>query len=151
MKHHRITYAEMAYTRNPTPARGPEVYSLDELRYYARKFWNDRIYGICGVEGAKNAFSAACGLRHQYLKKLLVDDPPQLQFVRADTQRRISKAVRNVIMGKIRYVTDPKRIRRAIGVYDPNGMPLEGVREAPRAVEFALRKGLFGPRLHRLS
>lgn len=147
----RIRWDEMAYTRNPHPARGPEVYSLDELRYYLRKFWTDRMYGVCHITGGKAAFCNACGMVQGYFKSVFVDDPPKMQFLRAETQRRVSKAVRNVLTGKIRYETDLRNVRHAIGKLDPEGRPPAGVKEFPRVTEFQLQWSRLGPRVHRLS
>lgn len=147
----RITWVEMVYTRNPTPARGPEVYSLDELRYYIREFWTNRLYGICSLRGGKSAFIKACGLGAPHFEKVLLSDPPKMQFLRAETQRRLSKAVRNVLTGKIHYETDPRNVSHAIGIFDLEGRPPVGSKEVPRAVEFRLQFSRFGPRIHRLA
>lgn len=149
--HRRITWAEMAYTRNPNPARGPEVYSLDELRHYCRLFWRNRMYGVCHVSGGQKAFSKACGLDKRSFIGIFIDEPPKQQYLRADTQRRVSKAVRNVLTGKIHYETDPQNVRGAIGKFDFEGKPPAGVKEFPRTAEFRLQYSRFGPRLHRLA
>jgi hypothetical protein len=147
----RIRWDEMAYTRNPSPARGPEVYSLDELRYYIRLFWKDRMYGVCHVQGGKSAFAKACGMAYGYFVTVFVDDPPKMQFLRADRQRLVSKAVRNVLTGKIHYETDPKNVRRAVGKYEPDGTPPQGVTPITRPAEWRLHWNRFGPRIDRIG
>lgn len=146
----RITYAEMATTRNPYPARGADVYSLDELRYYLRKFWADPVYGIVTVYGAKSAFLRACEMDAPYFKKIFIENPPQAEFLSAKTQRRISTKVRNVLTGKIHYETDPLKPHRALGVLDENGTPPGEMEMIPREVRFNLKWSRFGPRIARL-
>lgn len=146
----RMPFAEMATTRNPWPARGAEVFSLDELRHYLRKFWEDPVYGICQVSGAKPAFLRACHIPVGYFKKLFIDDPPGQQYLSARMQRRISKHVLNVLTGKIHYETNLKRVRYAVGVYDPHGVPPASAPPIVRETRFILAYNQFGPRIARL-
>lgn len=147
----RFRYEDMRFERNPFPARGPEVLSLDELRHYLRKFWSDPVYGIVNVKGAKAAFLRAVGIGSGAFLALFIHEPPGFQFMGRKTQRAISKAVLNVLHGKIHYETDLRRINYAIGVYDPAGQPPQGAPALAREVRFLLHQTRFGPRIARIS
>lgn len=139
----------MAYTRNPRPARGAEVLSLDELRRYLRLFWSDPEYGLAPVAGAFSAFIRACDVSAQHFRNIFLLEPPRQQFMGNDLQRRVSKAVLNVISGRIHYETDPKQVSRALGIYDPTGAPPGKIPPLRRDIQFTLRTTPYGPRLSR--
>lgn len=140
----------MAYTRNPNPARGPGVLSLDELRRHIRLFWKDPRYSISYIPGAKRAFIKTCEFPKKYFEQVFLSDPPEMEYLSARAQRRISKAVLNIAQGYITYVQDPMNFRRAIGFYDPKPLPPATEPPAIREIEFVLRNEGFGPRLFRV-
>lgn len=124
--------------------------SLDELRRYIRLFWTDPEYGLCTVPGAFTLFRQTCQLHSVYFRKLFLDVPPQMEFLAASRQRLISRAVLNVLSGRIHYEPHPTRLRRAIGVYDAQGAPPAAIPPLRRDVQFALRSSALGPRVYRI-
>lgn len=135
----RIRYEDMAFTRNPNPARGRDIYSLDELRHYCRLLFRDRKYGVCHVAGGKVAFARACGYKRlESLYDTLVADPPRNEFLSAVKQRTVSRIVRMVLNGKLYFVTSPTNAGRAMARINIDGTPLLEQPPAPKFVSFRL-------------
>lgn len=145
----RVAYEDMSWCRNPTPARGPGIFSLDELRYYIRAFWTDPTYGICQVQGAKTAFIRACDVTASTIKETFLDK--SIEFLKDSTQRRISRCVKDVLTGRVIYCSKPRNACEAEGVYQDHPVPPANVKEAPRQIEFQLIQDRFGPRIRRIG
>lgn len=129
----------MAYTRNPSPAQGPGVYSLDELRHYCRLFWRERRYGVCHVQGGQKAFTRACGYADRSsFEDTLIADPPRSEFLASKRQRVISRIVRLVLSGKLHFETSPTNVARAIARFNNEGLPLVDQPPPARIIRFKL-------------
>lgn len=146
----RVRYRDMPFTRNPWPARGPNVLSLDELRRYIRLFWLDPEYGLSEVRGAYQVFRRKCQLDTTYFRRLFLMQPPEMEYLSQSRQRLCSKAVLDVLTGRIHYEENPHNLCRAVAVYDPHGTPPGGIAAMKRDIPFSVRFERFGPRLHRL-
>jgi hypothetical protein len=136
--------------RNTRPARGPDVLTLSLLRHYLRKFWTDRVYGICGIQGGKEAFLRFCGEEFKYLiKDTLLREEPLSEYLPARAQRMLSRKVRQVLRGEVIFVQDSGKTatwRPILGAPEP---PVP--HELPaKDHEFWLQKTPFGPKIRRL-
>ena len=102
-----MKFAHQHVGRNPRPARGKDILTRDQLRYYLRKFWDDEAYGVCQVRGGKEAFLRWCGddIRWQIMHKLLAPEPESL-WLPARVQRIMSRKVLMVLRGQVIFIPE---------------------------------------------
>lgn len=143
----RIPYEQMRYVRNPNPARGAGILSLDDIRRYIRLFRTDPVYGLMDVEGAIGAFMDSCHVSRQHFRQVFFP-PYEMEFVSRRLQTAVSKSILMVLDGKVRFDPDERRAGRAVMVYTPQGTPLQGVQRYQQGPEYALRMTRLGPILY---
>lgn len=136
--------------RNPRPALGTAVLTLGQLRYYFRRFWEERAYGISHVTGGKAAFLRYCGddaVGYQIRDKILSKEP-RSEYLSAQLQRVLSRKVLAVLRGEVIFVEDGggrATWRPVLGEPEP---PIPGEVLRPDH-QFRIEHTAIGPRIRR--
>ena len=135
--------------KNPNPARGDGILTLDQLRYYIRAFKRDPRYGIAGLPHGFAAFVRFCGLDLKWqLKAKILPDTAYSNWLPARVQRRLSSKVRQVLKGQVIFVPASRQHSTWKAVFDSPVPPVPG--DIPhRDHEFLLERTVVGPKVRR--
>ncbi len=119
--------------------------TIDQLKFYLRRFRRDPRYGICVRHGGWTAFTRACGDSAKYLNRL-VPTNPQNNWIPARVQLTLSRKVRQVLAGQLYILETPEGMTWCI---EPHPRPLD-VEPPPRNHPMYIEHTAIGPKIRRL-
>lgn len=138
---------------NQKPAYGHDVLSVSQLRYWIRKFRQEREYGVCHIRGGWGAFLRYVGypLAFQVQQRLSPAAVPDAHYLSAKAQRAISRKVWAVLRGEVIFVElrggpTSATFKPTLGHLQPPLPDSVPVYEHPMRVEWTP----IGPKLRRL-